>query len=171
MRMPKTLGEWLFLASKSLFSLLVAINPAVSILGFIGSLALGFGEGFDTVLVFMTMMFAYLLIGDLASIRLFELKKIFKSTLANLFVVTVRGIYLFLAGLLFWGIFWDGGLQEHYWICLIIAFWLTLLNLPLVLLHLALCVPKWRIHTAKLIAKTRCICSEECDCQNPPTDD
>ena len=168
--MPKTLGEWLFLASVGIFSLVGGINVIVATFGFTGTLILGYREGFDPFLIAMGIIFGLLLAGDLMSILIVKPERILKSVPPNLFVALVRGVYLSLAGFLFYGLLWDGGLAKYYWVYLVVAVWLTLVNLPWMIFHLALCVPKCRNRMAEIDAKTRCICSEECDCQNPPPD-
>ena len=168
--MPRTLGEWLFLALLGLFSLIGSINFVVATFCFAGTLVIGYQDGFDTPIIIMTIVFGLLSAGDVASWFLVRPEKILKSALTNRFVVIVRCVYLMLAGFLFWGLFFDGGLQKYYWAYLIVATWLTIVNLPWMLFHLAMCVPKWRRRIAELDAKTRCTCSEECNCQNPPPD-
>lgn len=168
--MPKTLGEWLFLASLGLFFVLGAINQVVATLCFIGSLILGYREGFDTALIVMSLVFGFLLMADLASVLISKPEKILKSVWPNLFVAIVRLAYLVFAGLLFCGLFWDGGLVKYYWAYLIVGIWLTAVNFPWMLFHLAMCIPKCRRYMSEIDAKTKCTCPEECDCQNPPPD-
>lgn len=166
--MPKTFGEWLFLASIILFSFVGAINQIVATSCLVSSLILGYREGFDTALILMSSIFGLLLVSDLVSIFAAKPEKILKSVWPNLFVATIRFAYLIFAGLLFAGLFWSDGLEKYYWIYLVVAVWLTVVNLPWMVFHLTLCIPKCRQYISELDAKTRCTCSEECNCQNPP---
>lgn len=174
--MPKTLGGRLFLSSIVLISLLGGINIVVATLGFTGNLILGYREGFDAVLIVMSLVFGFLLSADLASIFVTETEKILKSVWPNLFVVIVRLVYLVFAGLLFYGLFWDGGLSKYYWAYLIVAVWLVVVNLPSMIFHLALCVPRYRERLAKIdvemrhLSENQCTCTQVCDCQKPPPD-
>ena len=168
--MPKTLGEMLFLATIFLFFVLGAINQVVATVCLIGTLILGYREGFDTMLIIMAFGFGLLLFADLVSAVLAKPEKILKSVWPNLFVAGVRLTYLVFASLLFYGLLWDGGLDRYYRVYFVVAVLLTIVNLPWMMFHLALCVPRWRRRMAEFDAKTRCTCSEECDCQNPPPD-
>ena len=142
--MPKTLGEWLFLASIGLFAVLGVANQVIATLCLVGSLVLGYREGFDGYIIAMASIFGLLLVGDLISTLSIKPEKILKSLWTNLFVVIVRLAYLVFAGLLFYGLFWDGGLVKYYWAYLTVAVWLTLTNLPWMIFHLALCMPRCR---------------------------
>lgn len=115
-----------------------------------GSLILGYREGFDTALIIMSFVFGFLLIGDLLSTLSVKPEKILKSVWPNLFVSVVRLVYLAFAGLLFYGLFWDGGLEKYYWAYLVVAVWLTVVNLPWLIFHLFLCVPGCRRYLSKM---------------------
>lgn len=167
--MPRTFGEWVFLSLLGLFSLVGSINFVVATFCFANTLVVGYQDGFDAPVIIMAIVFGLLSVGDVACWLLVKPERILKSAIANLFIVAVRCVYLLLAGFLFWGI-WDGGLNKYYWVYLVIAAWLTVVNLPWMLFHLALCVPKFRKYMAEIDSKTRCTCPEECDCQNPPSD-
>ena len=167
--MTKTLGgRLLLLVSIGFAVFFMGINQAVAILCLIGSLILGYREGFDAALVIMASMSGVLLVADIIATVSVKPEKILKSAWPNLFISLVRFVYLVFAGLLLYGLFWDGILEKYYWIYFVIAIWLTAVNLPWMIFHLTLCVPKCRKYMLELDARLRCACSDECDCQNPP---
>ena len=125
-----------------------------------GTFILGYHEGFDTTLTIMAFGFGLLLFADLVSAVLAKPEKVLKSVWLNLFIVGIRLTYLVFASLLFYGLFWAGGLDKYYRVYFVAAVLLTIINLPWMTFHLALCVPKWRRRMAEFDAKTRCIFSE-----------
>lgn len=170
--MPKTVGEWLFIASIIGVDFLRAINQMVATFCLVGGLIFGYQEGFDIPLVVTLSVFVLLLPAELISSLFLKPEIILKFTWPNLFVTVVKLAYLVIAGLLFYGL-WEGGLEKYYWIYLAVAVWLTAINLPWMLFHLALCFRSYREKMSKLNAQIRstqirCICTKKCDCQNPP---
>lgn len=143
--MPKTLGEWLFLASIDLFLLTAVISMIVSTYGFVAAVVLGYNEGYGLVLIIIAVVFGLLLFGNLLSVLwLTYPERILTLLWPNLLIAAIRGVYLLFAGLLFWGLFWGGVFEKYYWTYLTVAALLTVTSLPWMLFHLSLCSPKCR---------------------------
>lgn len=143
--MPKTLGEWLFIFCLGLFIVLGSVNTLFATFGLAGTLMLGMEEGFGTLIIIGCFLFVFLLAAELIDTFLAKPKIILNSVLPNLWMVLVRMVWLSLAALLIYGLL-DGILSKYYWIYLCTAVALFLVNLPSIIFHAVLCVPRFRRH-------------------------
>lgn len=142
--MPETLGEWLLLFGLALFSVLGYVNTIFAMLGLTASIILGVSEGFDIATVAACSLFGFLFFGELLNFLLAKPEIILKSVWPNLLKTIDKLIWLSLVALLLYRLSWDEGLTKYYWVYISIATTLIITNLPSMILHAALCVPKFR---------------------------